>query len=711
MAQETVGIKVQVDGSEAVQSVGSLKKQLREAQAEVAALSDKFGATSAQAVEAAKRAADLKDRIGDAKALTDAFNPDRKFQAFASSLQGVVGGFTAVQGALGLVGVESDQVQQTLLKVQSAMALSQGINSVLEARDSFKNLGTVIQSTTLFQKANNAATVAAAAVQRAFGIAVSQTSIGFKALKVAIASTGIGLLVVGLGSLIGKITSWIGSTDSAKAANERLNRTIEEQNRLFDKNRQKVQQAREDAIAEAKIKGKSAEEIYKINQTFNAKDLDLAQKNYEEKYKLLTDYEKNTLETFTKDGQTRVRGTEKELEQYEKLTKEFQDAQAQRDAARRKGVVDEQTENIRIADEARAKQQEASNKRKQASEQEAAKQKQKREKEEQERKERIEAEKRADEEIRLAKQENFLATIKDEDERAKKRLEFDLQNRYLEIQALNVDEKRKGELRLQAAINTQREIDRINEEARKKQQEKEKERLDIIGKNALESLEKTKQSIIERQKAISDVLSTEQEKELYNIAEQFGKRFQLIKGNQQAEAALTEEFEKQKTDIKLKYENQRLDIAKSALSNIANVVGKETAAGKAIAIASATIDTYQAANKALKADYGVFGPAAQVARFVAVASTIAVGIKNIREIAKAKVPNAAGGASASVPSGLTSAASAPIAPATPQAALTQLDQTTINRLGSATNRAYVVESDVTNSQERIRRINRAARLN
>ena len=41
---------------------------------------------------------------------------------------------------------------------------------------------------------------------------------------------------------------------------------------------------------------------------------------------------------------------------------------------------------------------------------------------------------------------------------------------------------------------------------------------------------------------------------------------------------------------------------------------------------------------------------------------------------------------------------------------TQLDAATIQQMGSATNRAYVVESDVTNSQERIRRINRAARL-
>ena len=44
------------------------------------------------------------------------------------------------------------------------------------------------------------------------------------------------------------------------------------------------------------------------------------------------------------------------------------------------------------------------------------------------------------------------------------------------------------------------------------------------------------------------------------------------------------------------------------------------------------------------------------------------------------------------------------------ASVTRLDQQSINQLGSATNRAYVVESDITNQQEKIIRINRAARL-
>ena len=172
MAQLDFQINV---GGNAGEAVGSLKKQLREAQAEVGALADKFGATSAEAVKAAKRAAELKDRIGDAKALTDAFNPDAKFKALTASLSGVAGGFAAVQGGIALFGVESKEVEKTLLKVQSAMALSQGLQAIGESIDSFKQLNVVIRDV----------------ASKAFG-----------SLKAAIVSTGIGALVIGLGLLI-----------------------------------------------------------------------------------------------------------------------------------------------------------------------------------------------------------------------------------------------------------------------------------------------------------------------------------------------------------------------------------------------------------------------------------------------------------------------------------------------------------------------------
>ena len=203
-------------------STVSLRTQMRKAQQEVAELSARFGATSKAAIEAAKRAAELRDRIGDAKTLTDAFNPDAKFKALSGSIQGVVGGFTALQGAIGAFGVKNEEVEQALLKVNSAMALSQGLQSVGESVDSFKQLGAVIKSTTAFQFLYNAATNTATAVQTAFGVATNVTTTGFKLLRGAIISTGIGALVVGLGMVIANfdaISAWIKKSPLGAFAN------------------------------------------------------------------------------------------------------------------------------------------------------------------------------------------------------------------------------------------------------------------------------------------------------------------------------------------------------------------------------------------------------------------------------------------------------------------------------------------------------------
>jgi len=193
-------------------NLGSLKSQLREAQAEVAALSDKFGATSREAVNAAKKAGELKDRIQDAKALTDAFNPDAKFKALTASLSGVAGGFSAVQGGMALLGVESENAEAALLKVQSAMALSQGAQAVGESVDSFKQLGAVIKNSTIVQglynfvqtgsftaiTANTVATEAQATATVASTVATTGASTALKILRVALIGTGIGAIVIGL---------------------------------------------------------------------------------------------------------------------------------------------------------------------------------------------------------------------------------------------------------------------------------------------------------------------------------------------------------------------------------------------------------------------------------------------------------------------------------------------------------------------------------
>ena len=228
-------------------NLGTLKQQFKEAQLEVQALSDKFGATSAQAVEAAKSAALLKDRISDAKSLTDAFNPDAKFKAVTGALTGVAGGFSVVTGALGAFGKQNESVEKALLKVQSAMAIASGAQAVGESIDSFKQLGAVIKATSVYQAAYNfvqtgttkgtaevieakvldtQATVAQGAATVGAAGATTLAAGALKVLRLALISTGIGLLIAGLGMLIANLDSIIGFFSGATEANERNSASI-----------------------------------------------------------------------------------------------------------------------------------------------------------------------------------------------------------------------------------------------------------------------------------------------------------------------------------------------------------------------------------------------------------------------------------------------------------------------------------------------------
>lgn len=240
-------------------NLGSLKSQLKTAQKEVETLSEKFGATSEAATNAARKAAQLKDAIGDAKALTDAFNPDAKFNALTNSLSGVASGFSAYQGALGLIGVDSKELEATLLKVQSAMALSQGLQGLGEAKDSFIQLKAVIGQTAIGQKVLTAAQVVGAAAMRV--------------LNIVMAANPILLVVTAIGSLVGAFYLLTRSTDENAEAQKELNRQNELSIRLMkqsqeeiDKYTSKLNTSSKNKIALAKAEGANSEEIFQLEK-------------------------------------------------------------------------------------------------------------------------------------------------------------------------------------------------------------------------------------------------------------------------------------------------------------------------------------------------------------------------------------------------------------------------------------------------------------
>ena len=68
-------------------------------------------------------------------------------QKLGGALTGATSGFAAVQGAMALVGSESEALEQTLLKVQGALALQQGVQGVL---DYTKSIGLAGKATKAF---------------------------------------------------------------------------------------------------------------------------------------------------------------------------------------------------------------------------------------------------------------------------------------------------------------------------------------------------------------------------------------------------------------------------------------------------------------------------------------------------------------------------------------------------------------------------------
>jgi hypothetical protein len=232
----------------------SLKAQYKEAVQELQKVSAQYGETSEQAVKAAKAAAELKDQIGFSKDLVEAFNPDAKFKAVEGAVNGVMNGFQAFTGGMALLGVESEKVEEALLKVQSVMALTQGINGLMEARDSFKQLGIV---------AKNA----------------------LSGIRTGLAATGIGLFVVALGTVV---AYW----DDIKAA---VGGVSEEQKKLNKESAKNAATAKEtyDSFQlqenSLRLQGKTEKEILKLkidklNTSIKTAEVDL--KRLEETSKL-----------------------------------------------------------------------------------------------------------------------------------------------------------------------------------------------------------------------------------------------------------------------------------------------------------------------------------------------------------------------------------------------------------------------------------------
>ena len=224
-------------------------RQLTNLAMEARALGPEFAAVANEII---KQAGNIKDSIGDARAEVGYFASDtRRLDALVGGIQGVAGAFSAVEGATALLGVENEDLQKTMVKLQGAIALVNGLQAV--------------QNTL---QAESAAMVGLqTAATRIQTFVLGQATVAARAYAAALVATGAGAIIAGLALIYNALQSNADAAEEAEAAQKKYTDALEAQNSRAIKYVEGRLQLQEDiAKKEAQLAGKSQLQILKIEE-------------------------------------------------------------------------------------------------------------------------------------------------------------------------------------------------------------------------------------------------------------------------------------------------------------------------------------------------------------------------------------------------------------------------------------------------------------
>jgi hypothetical protein len=715
--------------------VKPLKTQLKEATVSLQAARQKFGEFSEEAINAAKKVAAIKDAIEDAKEASDQFDPGKRFQALTTAASTAAAGVAAVQGAMALFGAESDNVQKALLKVQGAMALSQGLSQL-------KDIGKVGEQ---------------------LKISFSGLTTGVNGFKKALIATGIGALVVAVGMLVAYWDDIKGLVGGVGSQQKKLNESSKEN--------LKTQEEKLDAIDgqsnQLKLQGKSEKDILNIkikqsDEAIKAAEINLAnskatkdaqvkaaERNKEILKGIITfltaplvavlamiDEAGKALgqnfglaEGFTgglakmvfdpeqtaKDGDATIKEAEASLNKLKEKRAGYQVSIQGIDKAaadKAKGEKDKEDakdlEAQKILQEAKnkllakQKQEEAAveeaykekfKKLKEAGVKddgtlEAAKQKELTEIKDKYAKEEADKVLAFDKELNKARTEARLSAIKDENERAKQELLANYQTQYADIDA-NEKYTAEQKLALKKALQEKENLELDTLENQRKTQKFNQDVADLD----YEMKQSEFKFNIQKELAAKKLALATTEFENGRMSQTEYTNFLRANADEQ------KKIDEASVQAKMQVAQQVAGI----LSSMSDLAGKDTAAGKGLAIAAATINTYTGATQALNSKVPAPEPLATIIRIAQAGVIIATGIKSIREISKTKVPSGGGASAPSISaSAPTTASAVPTLGSSPVTAIASVMQ------NQKPIRAFVVESEVTGTQRRVADIERRA---
>ena len=183
-----------------------LTRVLRGLKNELNALEEAGKGGTAQFRQLEIEAARLEDQIGDTRARVRILASDTfKFDAAVGAIQGLASGFELAQGAAALFGEENEDLQKALIKITAATAVANSVQQIA----------------ILLKEENATKTFILSRAEAAYAAVVGTSTGALKAFRIALAATGIGLVIVAIGALIANFDKLkdaiFGTSDTTRA--------------------------------------------------------------------------------------------------------------------------------------------------------------------------------------------------------------------------------------------------------------------------------------------------------------------------------------------------------------------------------------------------------------------------------------------------------------------------------------------------------------
>jgi len=194
-------LKGQISSYEKVSTgATSMRSGIRATREELSKMLLSGEANTAQLYKMAKAGGKLTDAMGDASQAISVMASDTfPLDSMLQGVQSITAGFQVAEGAMALFGVENEDLQKTLVKLNALMAITSGLQQLQNS----------LQKTSALSLGFNVV------MQKAYTLAVGESTGAMKLFRLALISTGIGAFVVLLGVAVSAFMKWSESSSQA----------------------------------------------------------------------------------------------------------------------------------------------------------------------------------------------------------------------------------------------------------------------------------------------------------------------------------------------------------------------------------------------------------------------------------------------------------------------------------------------------------------